>query len=170
MSRNISLLNKSVFQHSLRRHVSGKRERAKVLIREKEDASPGVSEYLTDTFGRQHTYLRISLTERCNLRCQYCMPEEGVALTKKSSLLTTDEIIKVYTLTTHLTTMTRLIKQLIHSFQLASMFVSQGVTKIRLTGGEPLVRPDLVDIVHRLRELDGLKTIGMTTNAVTLSR
>ena len=96
VSRTVSLINKSAFQHSLRRHLSGKRERAKVLIREKEDADPSrVSEILTDTFGRQHSYLRISLTERCNLRCQYCMPEEGVTLTKKPNLLTSDEIIKV---------------------------------------------------------------------------
>lgn len=68
---------------------------------------------LTDRFGRHHTYLRISVTERCNLRCGYCMPEEGVALQPPDHLLTTDEIVK-----------------------LAELFVSQGVNKIRLTGGE----------------------------------
>uniref|UniRef100_A0A8C8VH62 Radical SAM core domain-containing protein n=1 Tax=Pelusios castaneus TaxID=367368 RepID=A0A8C8VH62_9SAUR len=80
------------------------------------------SAFLTDSFGRQHNYLRISLTEKCNLRCQYCMPEEGVQLTPKSELLTTQEVIT-----------------------LAKLFVKEGVDKIRLTGGEPLIRPDVVD-------------------------
>ncbi|XP_019875734.2 molybdenum cofactor biosynthesis protein 1 isoform X1 [Aethina tumida] len=102
---------------------------------------------LTDTFGRHHTYLRISLTERCNLRCQYCMPEEGVKLSEKSKILTTDEIIKI-----------------------ADLFVSEGVTKIRLTGGEPTVRKDLVDIITQLKQLKGLETVAMTTNGLVLTR
>ena len=122
-----------------------KRRIAQELLREKPFRT--ISDFLTDTFGRQHDYLRISLTERCNLRCQYCMPEEGVQLTKKPNLLTTDEIIK-----------------------LSAIFVQEGVTKIRLTGGEPLVRQDLVEIVSRLKSLQGLKTVAMTTNGVTLSR
>jgi len=81
---------------------------------------------LTDKFGRNHTYLRISLTERCNLRCQYCMPAEGVTLTPKEELLTTDEII-----------------------QIAKLFVENGVTKIRFTGGEPTVRKDLDEVIRR---------------------
>lgn len=68
---------------------------------------------LTDRFGRRHTYLRISLTEKCNLRCQYCMPEDGVPLTPLESVLTTEEIVR-----------------------LARLFVACGVNKIRLTGGE----------------------------------
>jgi sulfatase maturation enzyme AslB (radical SAM superfamily) len=68
---------------------------------------------LSDNFGRAHSYLRISLTERCNLRCQYCMPAEGVQLQPADSMLTSDEIVK-----------------------LAGMFVAMGVNKIRLTGGE----------------------------------
>jgi tRNA A37 methylthiotransferase MiaB len=68
---------------------------------------------LTDTLGRHHSYLRISLTERCNLRCQYCMPAEGVTLQPKEAILSTDEIVT-----------------------LARLFVRAGVTKIRLTGGE----------------------------------
>lgn len=102
---------------------------------------------LTDSFGRYHNYLRISLTERCNLRCEYCMPSDGVSLSPKDKLLTTDEII-----------------------YLAKLFVKTGVTKIRLTGGEPTVRKDLIDIVGRLKELDGLETIAMTTNGLTLTR
>ncbi|XP_023780286.1 molybdenum cofactor biosynthesis protein 1 isoform X4 [Cyanistes caeruleus] len=100
-----------------------------------------------DSFGRQHNYLRISLTEKCNLRCQYCMPEEGVQLTPKSELLTAQEIIT-----------------------LARLFVKEGVEKIRLTGGEPLIRPDVVDIVGQLYKLEGLKTIAVTTNGINLTR
>ncbi|XP_050171259.1 molybdenum cofactor biosynthesis protein 1 isoform X2 [Myiozetetes cayanensis] len=111
-----------------------------------EHAAP-VSPFLTDSFGRQHNYLRISLTEKCNLRCQYCMPEEGVKLTPKSELLTAQEIIT-----------------------LARLFVKEGVEKIRLTGGEPLIRPDVVDIVGQLYKLEGLKTIAVTTNGINLSR
>uniref|UniRef100_A0A8C6DFL2 Molybdenum cofactor biosynthesis protein 1 n=1 Tax=Moschus moschiferus TaxID=68415 RepID=A0A8C6DFL2_MOSMO len=111
-----------------------------------EHAAP-FSAFLTDSFGRRHSYLRISLTERCNLRCQYCMPEEGVPLTPKADLLTTEEILT-----------------------LARLFVKEGVDKIRLTGGEPLIRPDVVDIVAQLRRLEGLRTIGITTNGINLAR
>ncbi|XP_004846686.1 molybdenum cofactor biosynthesis protein 1 isoform X2 [Heterocephalus glaber] len=112
----------------------------------REHASP-FSAFLMDSFGRQHSYLRISLTEKCNLRCQYCMPEEGVPLTPKADLLTTEEILT-----------------------LARLFVKEGVDKIRLTGGEPLIRRDVVDIVAQLRQLEGLKTIGVTTNGINLAR
>nr|XP_027799542.1 molybdenum cofactor biosynthesis protein 1 isoform X2 [Marmota flaviventris] len=112
----------------------------------KEHVAP-FSTFLTDNFGRQHNYLRISLTEKCNLRCQYCMPEEGVPLTPKADLLTTEEILT-----------------------LARLFVKEGVDKIRLTGGEPLIRPDVVDIVAKLHRLEGLKTIGVTTNGINLAR
>ncbi|NXT56232.1 MOCS1 protein, partial [Pluvianellus socialis] len=111
-----------------------------------EHAAP-FSAFLTDSFGRQHNYLRISLTEKCNLRCHYCMPEEGVQLTPKSELLTAQEIIS-----------------------LARLFVKEGVEKIRLTGGEPLIRPDVVDIVGQLYKLEGLKTIAVTTNGINLAR
>ncbi|XP_050804484.1 LOW QUALITY PROTEIN: molybdenum cofactor biosynthesis protein 1 [Gopherus flavomarginatus] len=111
-----------------------------------EHAAP-FSAFLTDSFGRRHNYLRISLTEKCNLRCQYCMPEEGVQLTPKSELLTTQEIIT-----------------------LARLFVKEGVDKIRLTGGEPLIRPDVVDIVGQLYKLEGLQTIAVTTNGINLAR
>ncbi|XP_063774901.1 molybdenum cofactor biosynthesis protein 1 isoform X2 [Pseudophryne corroboree] len=105
------------------------------------------SSFLTDSFGRQHNYLRISLTEKCNLRCQYCMPEEGVKLTPRSELLTTQEILN-----------------------LARLFVQEGVDKIRLTGGEPLIRPDVLDIIGQLRKLEGLQTIALTTNGINLAR
>ncbi|XP_068414214.1 molybdenum cofactor biosynthesis protein 1 isoform X2 [Eschrichtius robustus] len=112
----------------------------------REHAAP-FSAFLTDSFGRRHSYLRISLTEKCNLRCQYCMPEDGVPLTPKADLLTTEEILT-----------------------LARLFVKEGVDKIRLTGGEPLIRPDVVDIVAQLHQLEGLRTIGITTNGINLAR
>lgn len=106
-----------------------------------------VSNMLVDSFGRMHTYLRISLTERCNLRCQYCMPSDGVELTPTTHLLTQNEI-----------------------HHMASLFVSSGVDKIRLTGGEPTIRKDIEDICLRLSNLKGLKTLGITTNGLTLAR
>ncbi|KFM22739.1 Cyclic pyranopterin monophosphate synthase, mitochondrial [Auxenochlorella protothecoides] len=102
---------------------------------------------LTDSFGRVHSYLRISLTERCNLRCLYCMPDEGVELTPALHLLSSEEILR-----------------------LARLFVSAGVDKIRLTGGEPTLRKDLVRLVASLSALPGLASIGITTNGLTLGR
>ncbi|GCB76460.1 hypothetical protein scyTo_0017468, partial [Scyliorhinus torazame] len=97
------------------------------------------SAFLTDSFGRRHSYLRISLTEKCNLR--------WVKLTPKSKVLTSEEIVA-----------------------LAGLFVTEGVDKIRLTGGEPLIRPDVVQIVAQLRKLEKLKTIAVTTNGINLAR
>ncbi|KAH9858326.1 molybdenum cofactor biosynthesis prote [Lenzites betulinus] len=115
------------------------------------DAERGaaVSPFLIDTFNRRHNYLRISLTERCNLRCFYCMPSEGVELSPPEHILSDDEVIR-----------------------LATLFVKSGVTKIRLTGGEPMVRKGIVDIVGRLHELRkyGLQSIGMTSNGISLHR
>jgi len=100
---------------------------------------------LQDSFGRQHTYLRISLTELCNLRCTYCMPAEGIQLSPKSHIMTYDEV-----------------------YTLAKTFVDHGVTKIRLTGGEPLVRKD-ADVV--LRKLATLPVeLSITSNAVIIDR
>ncbi|XP_074560208.1 GTP 3',8-cyclase, mitochondrial-like [Curcuma longa] len=105
------------------------------------------SDMLVDSFGRFHNYLRISLTERCNLRCQYCMPAEGVKLTPNAELLSHDEIIR-----------------------LASLFVTSGVDKIRLTGGEPTIRKDIEGICSSLSNLKGLRTLAMTTNGIVLSK
>lgn len=102
---------------------------------------------LVDTFGRAHTYLRISLTERCNLRCRYCMPAEGVDLQPQDDLLTTTEIVR-----------------------LARLFADCGVTRVRLTGGEPLLRPDLVDLVAQLRGIPGINSVGVTTNGIVLQK
>src|SRR5260370_1365112 len=102
---------------------------------------------LFDRFGRAHTYLRISVTERCNLRCRYCMPAEGVQLLPKDHLLSFEEIER-----------------------LATLFVRLGVRKIRLTGGEPLVRRGIDDLVARLGRLKalGLQRLAMTSNALLL--
>ncbi|XP_070698825.1 molybdenum cofactor biosynthesis protein 1 isoform X2 [Pempheris klunzingeri] len=113
----------------------------------RDDSILPFSAFLTDNFGRRHSYLRISLTEKCNLRCQYCMPEEGVKLTPRGQLLSTAEVLT-----------------------LARLFVREGVEKIRLTGGEPLIRPDVLDIIAELRKLEGLKTIAVTTNGMNLAR
>lgn len=102
-------------------------------------------EELKDNIGREHTYLRISITERCNLRCTYCMPEHGVALSPKAHLMTANEI-----------------------YQIASTFVKLGVTKIRLTGGEPLVRKDVGEIISKLASLP--VELSLTTNAVIVDR
>ncbi|XP_055626324.1 molybdenum cofactor biosynthesis protein 1 isoform X1 [Toxorhynchites rutilus septentrionalis] len=112
-----------------------------------EGTSSKNSSPLIDKFGRFHSYLRISLTERCNLRCKYCMPAEGVQLTKKDNLLTTDEVLK-----------------------LAGFFVQEGVRKIRLTGGEPTVRRDLNEIVAGLKRIPSLESVGITTNGLMLTR
>ncbi|XP_037341603.2 molybdenum cofactor biosynthesis protein 1 isoform X1 [Pungitius pungitius] len=118
-----------------------------VTERPRDDSILPFSAFLTDSFGRRHSYLRISLTEKCNLRCQYCMPDEGVKLTPRSQLLTTSEVLT-----------------------LARLFVHEGVEKIRLTGGEPLIKPDVVEILKELRKLEGLKTIAVTTNGMNLAR
>ncbi len=100
---------------------------------------------LTDSFGRVHDYLRISITERCNLRCRYCMPAEGIPLTPKDHLLSFEEIER-----------------------LAAVFVDLGVRKIRLTGGEPLVRTGVEEVCRRLSGIAGLKTLALSTNGVLL--
>ena len=107
------------------------------------------SAFLTDNYNRQHDYLRISVTERCNLRCLYCMPEEGVPLSPNDHLLTTPEI-----------------------YYLSALFVSQGVTKIRLTGGEPTVRSDIVPLMQQIGSLRsrGLRELALTTNGISLHR
>jgi len=100
---------------------------------------------LQDTHGRDHAYLRISLIERCNLRCTYCMPEEGVKLSHKSHLMTYEEI-----------------------YAIAKTFVKHGVTKIRLTGGEPLIRKDIPVILEKLATLP--VELSITSNAVIIDK
>ena len=100
---------------------------------------------IIDNFGREHTYLRISLTERCNLRCFYCMPENGIELMPKSHIMTFEEIMK-----------------------LAETFVSLGVDTIRLTGGEPLVRKHVEQLFRDLSRLP--VKLKITTNGILLDR
>ena len=100
---------------------------------------------LQDSHRREHTYLRISLVERCNLRCFYCMPAEGVQLTPKSHIMTYEEI-----------------------YEIAKTFVAHGVTKTRLTGGEPLIRKDIPFILEKLASLP--VELSMTTNAVIIHK
>ncbi len=100
---------------------------------------------LTDDFGRKHNYLRISLLEKCNLRCTYCMPADGIVLSPKASLMTAEEI-----------------------FALAQTFVENGVDKIRLTGGEPLLRKDFRDIISKLATLK--TSLSITTNGILIDR
>lgn len=101
---------------------------------------------MRDSFGRKINYLRISLTDRCNLRCLYCMPEKGIAnKLNHKDILSLDDIYKI-----------------------AKVFVKLGVNKIRLTGGEPLVRKGIVDLVDMLSSLDGVNDLAMTTNGLLL--
>ncbi|HTU18225.1 MAG TPA: GTP 3',8-cyclase MoaA [Gemmataceae bacterium] len=100
---------------------------------------------LIDTFGRTHNNLRISVTDRCNLRCIYCMPEEVVFM-DRAELLTFEEITHFVRVATPL-----------------------GIDKLRLTGGEPLLRRDLPRLVRMLAELPGIKDVGLTTNGLLLA-
>ncbi|MBF4507480.1 GTP 3',8-cyclase MoaA [Flavobacterium sp. JLP] len=100
---------------------------------------------LTDDLGRKHNYLRISLLEKCNLRCTYCMPADGIALSPKASLMTAEEI-----------------------FSIARTFVENGVDKIRLTGGEPLLRKDFPEIISKLASLE--VSVSITTNGILIDR
>ena len=100
---------------------------------------------LTDRFGRAHTYLRISVTDRCNLRCRYCMPGDTNRWADSGDLLSDEEVVL-----------------------LAKLFASLGVTKIRLTGGEPTVRPGIEQLVERLTHISGVSVVAMTTNGTRL--
>lgn len=99
-----------------------------------------------DKFNREITYLRISVTDRCNLRCVYCMPEQGVLLKRHRDILSYEKIIEI-----------------------AREGISLGIKKIRITGGEPLVRRGIVSFLHQLGKLPGLEELTLTTNGVLLS-
>src|SRR5207253_1178132 len=100
---------------------------------------------LTDSFGREHNNLRISVTDRCNLRCTYCMPEEAQFM-DRGELLTFEEI-------------TRFVRAA----------APLGIDKIRLTGGEPLMRRELTGLVRMLGEVPGIRDMGLTTNGLLLA-
>lgn len=101
---------------------------------------------LADTYGRIHDNLRISVTDRCNIRCFYCMPETGAQFVPRAEILSFEEIERF-----------------------ARVAASLGVTKIRLTGGEPLVRQDLPVLIRKLAAIDGIRDLALTTNAVLLA-
>src|SRR5215469_1795785 len=111
-------------------------------------AQAEVDVVLTDHFGRSATDLRVSLTDRCNLRCSYCMPAEGLDWLPKPELLTDDEIVRIVSLA-----VTRL-----------------GITEVRFTGGEPLLRRGLPAIVERVAALEPRPEMSLTTNGIGLDR
>ena len=101
---------------------------------------------MIDTFGRRVTYLRLSVTELCNLRCRYCMPEDGICKKDHEAMLTEDEMIAA-----------------------VETAASLGVTKVRITGGEPLVKKNIVSICRRAAAVPGIEDVGITTNGIALS-
>ena len=100
---------------------------------------------LVDRFGRKHNYLRISVTDRCNFRCAYCMPHEDMEWKERAEILTFEEIER-----------------------LSRLFAEMGVDKIRLTGGEPTTRKGIADLASKLASIEGIKTLHMTTNGDAL--
>ncbi|MGY6648771.1 GTP 3',8-cyclase MoaA [Wenyingzhuangia sp. IMCC45574] len=104
-----------------------------------------VNNILIDSYQREHTYLRISITERCNFRCTYCMPAAGIPLSPKNHIMSYEEV-----------------------YQIAKKFVDLGVTKIRITGGEPLVRKDATVVLRKLATLPA--ELSITTNGVLIDK
>ena len=100
-----------------------------------------------DPFGRAITYLRISLTDRCNLRCVYCLPQDGLQWQARADQLSVDEIARV-----------------------VETAAQGGVKRVRLTGGEPLVHPKIVEIVRRIAFIQGIEEVSLTTNAMLLEK
>lgn len=102
---------------------------------------------MKDLFGRNISYLRISVTDLCNLRCKYCMPEEGICKTNHKDILSVEEIVEI-----------------------ARVFEGLGIKKIRITGGEPLIRKGIVDIFRGIGKLEGIEDLAMTTNGILLKK
>ena len=100
---------------------------------------------MKDQYGRQINYMRVSVTDRCNLRCIYCMPEEGIKQVSHQDILTYDEIV-----------------------QIVKAAAAVGITRIKLTGGEPLVRKNLAGLVEALRAVPGIEEVTVTTNGILL--
>ena len=100
---------------------------------------------MIDRCGRNIDYLRISVTDRCNLRCIYCMPEEGVQHVERSLILQEEEILRI-----------------------CRVMAELGIRKIKLTGGEPLVRPRMPQLVEKLKNMPGIEKVTLTTNGVLL--
>lgn len=102
---------------------------------------------LYDNHGREISYLRVAVTDRCNLRCQYCMPEEGIKYVGRSDLLTYEEL-----------------------YRIIALLATKGVHKIRITGGEPFLRKDLMSFIAKINDIDGIKSIHLTTNGTLLDK
>jgi cyclic pyranopterin phosphate synthase len=102
---------------------------------------------MIDHKGRKIDYMRISLTDRCNLRCKYCMPDEGVSLLRHEDILSYEEIIKIVRVAANL-----------------------GISKIRLTGGEPLLRKNITYLVKSIKNIKGIEEVSITTNGILLER
>ena len=102
---------------------------------------------LLDRYGRQITYLRVSVTDRCNMRCVYCMPPEGIQLQSHAAVMRYEEIAEV-----------------------VRAAASQGIREVRLTGGEPLVRLDLAELVRLIAEIPGIEDMSLTTNGLLLGK
>ncbi|MBN2656969.1 MAG: GTP 3',8-cyclase MoaA [Spirochaetales bacterium] len=100
---------------------------------------------MKDDYGRHIDYMRVSLTDRCNFRCRYCMPEEGIDMLSHREILSFEEILRVI-----------------------SVAVKRGITKIRLTGGEPLVRKGVPGLIRRIKSIEGISSVSMTTNGYLL--
>ena len=100
---------------------------------------------MIDRCGRKIDYLRISVTDRCNLRCIYCMPEDGIRLTEREKILQEPEILRIC----------RVMSEL-------------GITKIKITGGEPLVRPRIPGLIRQIKEIPGIQKVTLTTNGILL--
>ncbi|OGR94666.1 MAG: cyclic pyranopterin phosphate synthase MoaA [Elusimicrobia bacterium RBG_16_66_12] len=100
---------------------------------------------MTDSFARRIDYLRLSVTDRCNLRCVYCLPAQGASFSPREDVLSPAEIER-----------------------LARVFAGAGISNVRLTGGEPLVRPDIVEVVERLARVPGIGDLSLSTNGVLL--
>lgn len=98
---------------------------------------------LKDNFGREINYLRVAVTDRCNLRCFYCMPEEGINYLPRKELLTYEELLR-----------------------LIAIFAKLGISKIRLTGGEPFIRKDIIHFIENINNIEGIESIHVTTNGV----
>src|SRR5512143_729309 len=100
-----------------------------------------------DRVNRKIEYLRISITDRCNLRCVYCMPEEGVPALRHDDLLSYEEILRI-----------------------VRVAADAGISKVRITGGEPLVRKDVTGFIREVAEVPGIKDLSLTTNGLLLGR
>ena len=102
---------------------------------------------MIDKLNRKIDYMRISVTDRCNLRCVYCMPEDGVESIDHDEILSYDEILRI-----------------------CKCIARLDIRKIKITGGEPLVRKDIVKLIKEIKEIDGIEQVTLTTNGVLLNK